>query len=56
MTYREISRHIKARKEEYKSVERHLKLLNRYLGEARAQRRKALSAWLAASRGAEMAA
>ena len=56
MTYPEISRHIKARKEEYKSVERRLKLLNRYLGEARAQRRKALSAWLAANRGAEMAA
>lgn len=51
LSYREVSRRIRAKKEEYKLVKHRQKLLKRYLGEARARRRKALSAWLVASGG-----
>lgn len=49
--WREVYQHIRTRKNDYQSAKRRQRLLKRYLGEARAQRRKAFLAWLAASSG-----
>jgi hypothetical protein len=56
LTQSQVYQNILARSREYQLAERGQRLLKRYLGEARAQRRKALSAWLIASAGDQMAA
>lgn len=56
LTQSEVGQLIQKRRKEYQAAERGQRLLKRYLGEARAQRRKALSAWLVASSGEEIAA
>ena len=55
-TQAQVYQDILVRREELRSAERQQRLFKRYWGEARAQRRKALLAWLLASGGAEMAA
>lgn len=55
LKHRQVYQEILARKEEYQSAKRGKKLLKRYLGEARARRRKALAAWLIASGGERVA-
>lgn len=49
LTQSEVGRKIQAKKKKYQAAERRQRLLKRYLGEARAQRRKAFSAWVIAS-------
>jgi hypothetical protein len=56
LSYREISKLIRTKKDDYKVIKRRHRLLKRYAAEARSQRRKALLAWLAASTGTEEAA
>ena len=52
----QVYRDILVRRAELRSAERQQRLFKRYLGEARAQRRKAFLAWLLANRGEEIAA
>lgn len=47
----QVYRDILVRREELRSAERQQRLFKRYLGEARAQRRKAFLAWLWANGG-----
>lgn len=56
LTQSEVYQSILARRAEYKAAERGQRLLKRYLGEARAQRRKTFSAWVFASSRENMAA
>ena len=56
LSYREMSKLIRTKKDGYKVIKRQHRLLKRYAAEARSQRRKALLAWLAASKGTRQAA
>ncbi|MGJ8561886.1 MAG: hypothetical protein ACSHX3_16855 [Litorimonas sp.] len=56
LTQSEVYQLIQATKKEYQAAERGQRLLKRYLGEARTQRRKAFSAWVIASNREDMAA
>lgn len=51
-TQTQVYQDILVRREELRSAERQQRLFKRYLGEARAQRRKAFLAWLLANNGA----
>ena len=55
-TQTQVYRDILVRREELRTAERQQKLFRRYLGEARAQRRKAFLDWLLANSGEKIAA
>lgn len=55
-TQAQVYQDILVRREELRSAERQQRLFKRYWGEARAQRRKAFSAWLLANGGEERTA
>ena len=46
LTRRQVNRLLLDKKAEYQALKQRTRLLKRYLGEARSQKRKALSAWL----------